>query len=138
MFKRICKNLSHKPITLVHTKVRYCKAYVQGMCSKEFGSVMTSVHAAVFLSSPYHGAKLAEVLNRILSVSIFGHSSRRYITELEANSKSISEMNESFRSFIHNLDIFSFYELEPTPITRFISVVCRTIPGLIFNMADSS
>nr|KMM67566.1 hypothetical protein CPAG_03899 [Coccidioides posadasii RMSCC 3488] len=120
--------LGKKPIIFVNHSLgglvfkREIQAYVQGIRDDGFCSIVKNIHAVLFLSTPHHGAKPARILNWISSISIFSRSSKRYITELEANSRIIPDINESFRSFIHNLEIFSFYELEPTPITRFISV----------------
>ncbi|EFW22637.1 conserved hypothetical protein [Coccidioides posadasii str. Silveira] len=117
--------LGKKPIIFVNHSLGglvFKRAYVQGIRDDGFCSIVKNIHAVLFLSTPHHGAKPARILNWISSISIFSRSSKRYITELEANSRIIPDINESFRSFIHNLEIFSFYELEPTPITRFISV----------------
>ncbi|EER27671.1 hypothetical protein CPC735_030070 [Coccidioides posadasii C735 delta SOWgp] len=117
--------LGKKPLIFVTHSLGglvFKQAYVQGICSDKFSAIVKNIHAVIFLSTPHHGTKLARSLNWILSISIFGHSSKRYIRELDVNSRTIREITESFRSFIHNLEIFSFYELQPTPITRFISM----------------
>lgn len=58
---------------------------------------------------------MAEALNRILSVSVFGHSSKQYIAELKMNSPALEDLNEQFRNVAPRLQIFSFYETRPTP-----------------------
>ncbi|KAL8781299.1 MAG: hypothetical protein Q9213_006074 [Squamulea squamosa] len=58
---------------------------------------------------------MAEVLNRILSVSVFGHSPKQYVAELRMNSPAIEDLNDQFRNIAPRLQIFSFYETLPTP-----------------------
>ena len=58
---------------------------------------------------------MADVLNRILSVSIFGHTPKQYVAELRMNSPAIEDLNDQFRNIAPRLQIFSFYETLPTP-----------------------
>jgi len=105
------------------------QAYVQGLSTSDYRDVVDKVRAVLFLSTPHNGAKLAEVLNWILSVSIFGHSAKQYISELQKNSPTIIDINEGFRSVAGSLDIYSFYETLETPLTCFTSVVRLPSPG---------
>ena len=64
----------------------------------------------LFLSTSHRGTNLALILNRILTISVFGHSVKQFISELENDSITIQDINEQFRSFAPRLAIFSFYE----------------------------
>lgn len=92
------------------------RAYIQGSNNEEYRGVISSIKAALFLATPHRGTDLAESLNRILSSSIFGHSSKDYIAELTTGSTTIDELNESFRHHASRLRIFSFYETLSTPV----------------------
>jgi hypothetical protein len=70
----------------------------------------------MFLATPHRGTKLAELLNRILTVSIFNHSPRQYISELNKGSSTLEDLNEQFRHVAPKMQIFSFYETLPTVV----------------------
>lgn len=77
---------------------------------------MLSIKSVLFLATPHRGTDLADTLNRVLSSSVFGHTSKDYVTELTRNSPTIDELNESFRHYASKLEIFSFYETLGTQI----------------------
>ena len=92
------------------------KAYMLGINNDEHKNIAAQVRSVVFLSTPHRGTNLAEILNRMLSVSVFGHSAKRYISELKMNSSALENINENFRHVAPSLRIFSFYETLKTPI----------------------
>ncbi|KAI0444621.1 hypothetical protein F4803DRAFT_511376 [Xylaria telfairii] len=92
------------------------KAFIQGQLNQEYRQLMSNIKSVLFLATPHRGTDLAETLNRVLSSSVFGHTSKDYITELTRNSTTIDELNESFRHHASKLDIFSFYETLGTQI----------------------
>ena len=92
------------------------KAYMLGINNDEYKNIAAQVRSVVFLSTPHRGTNLAEILNRMLSVSVFGHSAKRYISELKMNSSALEDINENFRHVAPSLRIFSFYETLKTPI----------------------
>jgi len=79
-------------------------------------NIISSISAIVFLATPHRGTSLAEILNRILAVSIFTHSSKQYIADLNRNSPALEEINEQFRHIAPRLRIVSFYETLQTTI----------------------
>ncbi|MCJ1434911.1 hypothetical protein MMC27_004281 [Xylographa pallens] len=91
------------------------KAYILGKDDNEYRSVLSSVSAMVFLATPHRGTGLAEILNKILSVSI-ALSPKQYITELNKNSPALEEINEQFRHIAPKIQIVSFYETLETPL----------------------
>jgi hypothetical protein len=112
-------NVGHRPIIfVVHSMggLVFKKAMMQGHNDDEFKGLISQVEAVLFLSTPHRGTNLAETLNRILSVSIFNHSPKRYVSELKLNSPFIEDINEEFRKHAPRLQIFSFYETLETAI----------------------
>lgn len=112
-------NVGHRPIIfVVHSMggLVFKKAVMQGHNDDQFKDPISQVKAVLFLSTPHQGTNLAETLNRILSVSIFNHSPKRYVSELKRNSPFIEDINEEFRKYAPRLQIFSFYETLETAI----------------------
>jgi hypothetical protein len=62
----------------------------------------------MFLATPHRGTNLAELLNRILSVSF--QSPKNFIFDLNKSSPALEELNEQFRHIAPKLSIVSFYE----------------------------
>lgn len=78
-----------------------------------FKSIIGSVSAILFLSTPHRGTNLAETLNSILQVTV-ATSPRQFIAELVVSSQILEKINEEFRHVAPKIDLFSFYETRPT------------------------
>lgn len=91
-------------------------AYILGQNDRQYSHIVSSIRAILFLATPHRGSNLAEVLNKILTVSLFNHSPRQYITELQTGSQTVADLNEQFRHIAPKLDILSFYETLETAI----------------------
>ena len=78
--------------------------------------MVSSIKAILFLATPHRGTNLAELLNKILSVSMFHHSPKQYVAELSQNSSALEDINEQFRHLAPKLQIISFFETIPTSI----------------------
>lgn len=89
---------------------------IHGQANEEYKDIISKVKAVLFLSTPHRGTDLAEILNKILSSSMFGHSPKEYVQELTKRSPTIDEMNEQFRHHAGKLKIFSFYETLTTTV----------------------
>jgi hypothetical protein len=112
-------NIGQRPIIfVVHSMggLVLKKAVVQGVHDPEFRELVSQIKAVLFLSTPHRGTKLAGILNRALAVSIFNHSPKRYLTELNHNSPFIEDLNDEFKAHAPNLRIYSFYETLETTI----------------------
>ncbi|MCJ1477255.1 hypothetical protein MMC13_005926 [Lambiella insularis] len=92
------------------------KAYISGQSNPEYKDMIAGVRSVLFLSTPHRGTNLAVILNRILSASFIGHSSKQYIHDLNANSPAIEALNEDFRNLAPRLQIFCFYETLQTNV----------------------
>jgi len=101
---------------------------------------VSSISAILFLATPHRGSDLAEILNRILTVSIFNHSPKLYVGELKHGSPTIQALNEQFRHIAPKLDILSFYEtlqtaVGPKKMVKEQTDICETI-GLTLESID--
>lgn len=95
------------------TKVQ---AYLLGQNDDHYRDMIKAAHAILFLSTPHRGTHLAEILNKILAVSILNHSPKQYIAELKRNSPTLEDLNEQFRHVALSLKIMSFFETLYTSI----------------------
>ena len=92
------------------------KAYILGQNDVHYKDIVQSMASILFLSTPHRGTNLAEVLNKILTASVFNHSPKQYIAELKNNSPTLQEINEQFRHISSTMQIVSFFETMPTII----------------------
>ncbi|KGO65030.1 hypothetical protein PEX1_017620 [Penicillium expansum] len=92
------------------------QAYILGQNDDQYSDIVSSISAMLFLATPHRGSNLADILNKILTVSLFNHSPKLYISELSVGSQTVAALNEQFRHFAPNLDILSFYETLQTSI----------------------
>lgn len=97
-------------------EIKGIQAYILGQNDDNYRKMVKATHAILFLSTPHRGTNLADVLNKILMVSIFNHTPKLYIAELRRNSPTLEDINEQFRHIAPSLQIISFYETLPTPI----------------------
>ncbi|KAK3309763.1 uncharacterized protein B0T15DRAFT_13768 [Chaetomium strumarium] len=91
------------------------EAYLRGQIDPGYAPIIKAIVSIIFLSTPHRGTNLAETLNRILQVS-FAASPMQFISELSAGSQTIRSLNEDFRHIAPKLNIYSFYETQPTPL----------------------
>lgn len=99
------------------------QAYLLGQNDDHYRDMIKAAHAILFLSTPHRGTNLAEILNKILAVSILNHSPKQYISELKRNSPTLEDLNEQFRHVAPKLKIMSFFE------TLYTSIGPRNIVG---------
>jgi pimeloyl-ACP methyl ester carboxylesterase len=90
------------------------KAALLGRNDKNYSSMVNSIAAVIFLGTPHRGSGLAEVLKKVLSVSL--QAPRAFINDLCKNSSALEEINESFRHIASELSIISFYETKTTKV----------------------
>ncbi len=74
-------------------------------------NLASRIHTLYFLASPHKGSDFAKTFSNIINVS-FGE--KPFIAELSRSSQSIALINESFRKCAGNLQLWSFYETNPT------------------------
>jgi len=87
------------------------RLYILAKQKKEFSSIADRVRALVFLATPHRGSDLSQVLSRILN---FSHGARPFVKDLHRNSHATQAINDEFPRYSQDLQLFSFYETEPT------------------------
>lgn len=78
-------------------------------------SLIKRFQAMVFLATPQNGSDLAPLLNKVLRISTIHHP-RAYISHLEQSSELLALLNDTFRHYISELILYSFYETQPTSL----------------------
>ena len=73
-----------------------------------------------FLATPHRGSDLAELLVNILKVS---YGPKPFVSELRPNSDLISSINDSFRHFDRDVQLWSFYETAPSNLVLSKTVI---------------
>ncbi|KAI7777971.1 hypothetical protein LA080_002883 [Diaporthe eres] len=91
-------------------------AFILGQNDAHYKDIVQSVSGIIFLGTPHRGSNLAQVLNRVLQASVFNHSAKEYITELQRNSLTLQDINDQFRNIATDLSIVSFFETRPTTV----------------------
>lgn len=107
------------------------KAYIHGLLNDEFRSIVSMINAVLFLATPHRGTNLADTLNKVLTSSVFGHTSKEYVAELTRRSPTIDDLNESFRHHASKLKLFSFYETLSTAIGPMSSLIVDKNTGVL-------
>jgi hypothetical protein len=65
-----------------------------------------------FLATPHHGASSAQLLSTILRATHSGN--RPFVVDLHHDSPTIQAINDEFRHYEGNLQLYSFFETKPT------------------------
>jgi hypothetical protein len=90
------------------------KAYLLGQNDENYMGIISSISGMVFLATPHRGSNLAEMLNRILSITF--QYPKSFVLELMKGSSTLEEVNEQFRHVASKLAIVSFYETLETSV----------------------
>jgi hypothetical protein len=87
------------------------KAYL--LARQEARDIAQRVKYIFFLATPHRGSDSASLLNNLLSV--YGVLSRRqYVADLGRNSVSLQVINDEFKNFANDVELWSFYETVKT------------------------
>jgi hypothetical protein len=87
------------------------RLYVLAKQKAEFSSIAARVQAILFLATPHRGADLSQLLAKIVTIS---PGARPFIADVHWNSLAIQAINDEFPQYCQDLQLFSFYETEPT------------------------
>ncbi|KAK4214235.1 hypothetical protein QBC37DRAFT_440338 [Rhypophila decipiens] len=79
------------------------KAYILGKSDEQFDSIISHIHAMVFLATPHRGSAYADFLNNVLRSTPM-LSGKTYVAELEKTSTSLQDINEQFRTMSQIVD----------------------------------
>jgi WD40 repeat protein len=89
------------------------RAYILAKQKKEFQSIAERTRAIFFLATPHRGSDLAQLLSKILSVT---SGPRPFVEDLHRNSLATQSINDEFPQYCQALQLFSFYETQPTKL----------------------
>jgi NACHT domain/Putative serine esterase (DUF676) len=84
------------------------KAYILAKQDAAYEALANRFLAFYFLATPHRGADSAKFLKNILKVAY----DRAYVADLGRNSGAIQVINDEFRHFSADLDLWSFYETQ--------------------------
>ncbi|MCJ1378547.1 hypothetical protein MMC17_001646 [Xylographa soralifera] len=100
------------------------KAYILARQDPAFQDLASRFHTVYFLATPHRGSDLARTLTNILRVSA---GQKAFVNDLESNSALIPSINETFRHYALDLQLWSFYEtLQSNLILYSVIVVDKT------------
>ncbi|KAM7208213.1 putative WD40 domain containing protein [Naviculisporaceae sp. PSN 640] len=91
------------------------KALMMGKSHDQYAAMLAKVHGIMFLSTPHKGSSHANTLNSLLS--LFGSSTKVYVSELDPNSTSIEDITEQFRGICGSWELVSLYETRMTKLS---------------------
>ena len=89
------------------------KAYMLARQGTAYKMLIERVHTIYFLATPHRGSDSAKLLNNILHIAF---SSRAYVTDLERDSGAIQSINDEFRNYSTDVNLWSFYETQKLKI----------------------
>lgn len=92
------------------------KAYLLARQDAGYEALAQRFHTIYFLATPHRGSDSAKFLNIILEITF---SSRDYVGELERGSGAIQSINDEFRKYANDLELWSFYETEKLTVGLF-------------------
>lgn len=83
------------------------KAFILARQDALYAALTTRFHTIYFFATPHRGSDSAKHLNNILQMA---YSSRVYVADVKRGSKAIQSINNDFRKYAPELDLWSFYE----------------------------
>ncbi|TLD31118.1 hypothetical protein PspLS_02866 [Pyricularia sp. CBS 133598] len=84
------------------------KAYILAMQDAAHGALAKRFAAIYFLATPHRGADSATLLTNVLKVAY----DRSYVADLKRNSGAVQIINDEFRHYYSNIQLWSFYETQ--------------------------
>ena len=96
------------------------KTYILARQAVAYKSLAERLHSMFFLATPHRGSDSAKLLSNILQIT---YSSRPYVTDLERGSEAIQSINDEFRNYTADLNLWSFYETQALKIGILSSVI---------------
>ncbi|MCJ1405745.1 hypothetical protein MMC11_008975 [Xylographa trunciseda] len=96
------------------------KAYMLARQDAAYHALAKRFHTIYFLATPHRGSDSARILKNILQIA---YSSRAYVADLERGSGAIQSINDEFRNYSTDIEIWSFYETQKLHIGVFSTLV---------------
>jgi hypothetical protein len=98
----------------------FIRAYLLARQDASYQALAKRFHAIFFLATPHRGSDLTQLLNNILRAA---YLSRTRGVDLERASGAIQSINEEFRQYSGDIDLWSFYETQKLKIGVFSTLV---------------
>ena len=95
-----------KKVILLRIQLR-TQSFINACNSLIYKALVPNIKAMVFFGTPHRGAEKAELLSRILGVTL---SQKIFVQQLRRNSESIQEINNLFRDNSLSVSLISYYE----------------------------
>ena len=89
------------------------KAYMFARQEAAYKALSERFHTMYFLATPHRGSDSAKLLNKILHMT---YSSRAYVADLQRGSRAVQSINDEFRNYSFDIDLWSFYETQKLKI----------------------
>lgn len=96
------------------------KAHMLARQGAAYETLAARFHTIYFLATPQRGSDSAKLLNNILQIA---YSSRAYVEDLERGSRAIQSINDEFRNYSADIDLWSFYETQKLKIGGVLSTL---------------
>ena len=96
------------------------KAYMLAKQGAAYETLAARFHTIYFLATPHRGSDSAKSLNNILQIA---NASRAYVADLERGSGTIQSINDEFRNYSADLDLWSFYETQKLKVGVFSTLI---------------
>ncbi|KAF4631256.1 hypothetical protein G7Y89_g6870 [Cudoniella acicularis] len=93
------------------------KAYMLAREAPELQHLANRINTLYFLATPHRGSDFSTTFSNILSIS---YGKKPFVNELKPSSKSTEMINDSFRQYAGDLQLWSFYETKPTMLNAVI------------------
>jgi len=106
--------------TTYHGLIRLVQAYILARQDALYQALAKRFHTIYFLATPHRGSDKAQLLNNILHAA---YSSRAYVTDLERGSGATQSINDCFRQYSADVDLWSFYETQKLSIKFFSTLI---------------
>lgn len=96
------------------------KTYMLARQDRLYKSLADRIRAIFFLGTPHRGSDSARLLKNVLQVA---SSAPAYVAELVRGSGSLQAINDSFRQFSDDLELWSFYETQKLSAKGFSTLI---------------
>lgn len=96
------------------------QAYMLAREDNALRSFANRVHTLYFLATPHRGADYSKALANILTIS---YGQKTFVSELNRDSTTIASINDSFRHYAGDLQLWSFYETDPTRVLGIQAII---------------
>jgi pimeloyl-ACP methyl ester carboxylesterase len=96
------------------------KAYMLARQDTGYESLAKRIHTIYFVATPHRGSASAKLLSNVLQAA---YSSRAYVADLKRSSEAVQTINDEFRNYSADIDLWSFYETQKLKIGVFNTLI---------------